>query len=114
MQDKLKEYGLNLRQSDSKNRDPIDFSIEDYEDNVAWAWGDRPDEAEVDCTHPYQCVEFGDDDEQGICALCGATCDWHWVDDGEGGRDREPHEWYPPKKTGGLIGEYLKEEQARW
>lgn len=34
--EQLKEYGLTVRESDSPERDIVDFSIEDGEDNVAW------------------------------------------------------------------------------
>ena len=26
-------------------------------------------------------IEYGDDDERGVCEECGATCDWHWEND---------------------------------
>ena len=64
---------------------------------------------------------------QGECAICGATCDWHYekevVNEGhdEDGnytcqveKERVPHEWYFPKKIGGIVGKYLKELQERW
>lgn len=130
MEDKLKEYGLKVywnRQEGRNSDDPddyyaIDFSIEDSEDNVAWVWGSAPGDVEVECNHPEECIEFGDDDEQGECKLCGAKCDWHWekewLDEGHGEdggcighevQTRHIDEWHCPKRPKGLIGEYLKE-----
>lgn len=124
MEEKLKEYGLNLRWSDDKEREPIDFSVEDEHDNVAWVWGSEPfNDVQVECNHPtdHGCVVFGDDDEQGECVLCGAKCDWHYEDDSGNvedyhwnGKSRCIDEWYYPKKIGGIIGEYLKELGQRW
>lgn len=31
------------------------------------------------CEHEN--IEYGDDDERGVCLDCGATCDWHWEKD---------------------------------
>ena len=109
MEDKLKEYGLEIWESDNPERQPIDFDISDKEDNVAWIWGDSLEDAEVECNHPYQCIEWGDDDEQGACLLCGATCDWHYEEDSEGHKEREPHDWYMARKASGLIGEYIEQ-----
>lgn len=122
MEDKLEEYGLEVRESDNPERQLIDFDISDEEDNVAWVWGDSPEDAEVECDHPYQCIEWGDDDERGVCLLCGATCDWHYenqvVSEGhdEDGRYtcqtadvRVPHDWYMPRKASGMIGEYIEQ-----
>ena len=36
MEKELKEYGLTIRESDNPERQLIDFTIEDEEDNVAW------------------------------------------------------------------------------
>lgn len=113
MEDKLKEYNLSLRESDSPNRDLIDFTIEDEEDNVAWVWGNRVDDVEWECNHPYQCVDFGDGEEQCECLLCGSFGDYHYDKDEEGHDVPEPHEWYPRRDVGGLIGDYLKEMQAK-
>lgn len=130
MEEKLKKYGLKVHwnESDNPDKEPIDFSIEDDEDNVAWVWGSEPfNDVQFECNHPYECTEFGDETEQGECLLCGATCDWHyeeeWEDDGHddegncvGHKVQEPviTEWYHPKKIGGMIGDYLKELQERW
>lgn len=107
MEEKLKEYGLTLRESDSQDRELIDFEICDDDDNVAWVWGGTPDDVEVECNHPYQCIEWGDDDERGECKLCGATCDWSYEEDDEGHKTKEPHTWHAPEKQGGIIGECL-------
>ena len=114
MENKLKDFGLELRESDNPDRQLIDFDICDEQDNVAWIWGDSLDDVEVECTHPYQCIEWGDEDEQGECKLCGATCDWHYEEDSEGNRVREPQEWYSPRYTEGLIDEYIKELRGKW
>ena len=121
MEDKLKEYGLKLHENDSPDRYEVDFTIEDSEDNVAWVWGYGLNDVEFECNHPYECVEFGDDDEQGQCMLCGSYCDYEikeeWLDEGhdEDGKcigkiiqTREPIEWYPRRNIGGIIGDYLK------
>ena len=31
------------------------------------------------CEHEN--IEFGDDDERGLCTDCGLTCTWHWESD---------------------------------
>lgn len=114
MENKLKEYGLNIRESDSIDRDNIDFSIEDKEDNVAWAWGDTFDDVEWECNHAY--VDYDENELVGECVLCGATCDCHReADTGNvedyywSGQRLVPHEWYAPTKVGGLISEYIEE-----
>ena len=114
---------LKIRESDDPDRQPVDFTVEDRHDNVAWVWGNNPqDDVQCECTHPtdHGCIEFGDDDEQGTCILCGAKCDWHYETD-EGnveeyywkGKSRCVDEWYYSKKIGGIIGEYLKELQDK-
>lgn len=114
VEDELKEYGLSIRESDNPEREPVDFSIEDNEDNVAWVWGNKPTDIDFECNHPYECVEFGDGSEQGECALCGSYCDYHYEEDDRGNKVPEPHEWYPRRTPGGLIGKYLEELQARY
>lgn len=128
MEEELGKYGLRIRWSDSPEREPIDFSIENDEDNVVWVWGSEPfSDVQIECNHPEECVQFGDDDEQGECAICGAKCDWQWTDDvvDEGhdedgayfahvGEVRQITEWYYPKKFGGIVGKYLKHLQEKW
>lgn len=116
MEEKLKEYGLKIYWNEDGNREePLDFSINDGEDNVAWVWGAHPvNDVNWECNHPYECVEFGDKDEQCECRLCGAFGDWHYVEDDKGNKVPEPHEWYPRRDVGGLIGEYIKELQEKW
>lgn len=110
MLDELKAYGLTLRESDSPDRDLVDFVIEDGGDSVASVWGNKPDDVDFECNHPYQCIEFGDDrEEQGECLLCGSWCDWHGVPNENGHAYPEPHEWYPRRTVGGIIGKYLTE-----
>lgn len=112
MEEELKEYDLKIRESDSPDRLPIDFSIEDDQDNVCWVWGENPYDVEVECDHPHQCIEFDDDETVGECALCGATCDWHYEVDWDSGykaSERTPHGWHRPEKIGGLVGKYLKQ-----
>lgn len=115
--EQLKEYGLAIRESDDPDRYEVDFNIEDGEDNVAWVWGHGLSkyedlEPEFECNHPYQCIDFGDGEEQGECLLCGSYCDYHYEEDDEGHKVPEPHEWYPRRNVGGLIGKYLKELEA--
>lgn len=109
MEEKLEEYGLNIRWSDNPNRELIDFSIEDARDNIAWVWGKTFDDVEVECNHPYECIDFGDGEEMGECLLCGATCDYYYEEDDEGNHIPEPSDWYRPRSVEGFIGEYLKE-----
>lgn len=112
--EQLKKYGLAIRENDDPNRYEVDFTVEDGEDSVAWVWGPglskyqelAPD---FECNHPYQCIDFGDGEERGECLLCGSWCDYHYEEDDEGHKVPEPHEWYPRRDAGGLIGKYLEE-----
>lgn len=113
MLDKLKEYGLKLHESDDPDRYEVDFNIEDDEDNVAWIWGHGLNDVEFECNHPYQCIDFGDGEEQCECLLCGSFGDYHFEEDDFGHKVPEVHEWYPRREAGGLIGEYLKELRAK-
>ena len=113
MNEELKKYGLAIRESDDPERQLVDFAVEDGDDNVAWVWGDSLNDVDWECDHPYQCIEFGDGTEQGECLLCGSYCDYHYEEDDEGHKVPEPHEWYPRRDVGGLIGSYLKEMQAK-
>ena len=106
--DKLKEYGLKIRWSDNPDASPIDFSIEDDQDNVCWVWGNSIDDIEVECDHPV--VEYDDDETVGECPVCGATCDWHWqmsADDGYTIKERVPHSWHKPEKPMGVVKDIL-------
>lgn len=40
---------------------------------IQWAIGQDLYECE------HEDIEWGDDDERGVCLNCGAECDWHWV-----------------------------------
>lgn len=108
----LKDLGLVVFESESPERQKIDFSISDEEDNLAWAWGDSPRDVDWECNHPYQAIEFGDGDEQCECTICGAFGDWHYEEDDKGNKVPEPHEWYPRRYVGGLIDQYIKETQG--
>lgn len=114
MEEKLKEYGLEIHYNDAENADPVDFNIADKEDNVATVWGQTLDDVEYECNHPHECIEFGDKDEQGECLLCGNYCDWHYEEDDEGHKIPEPHEWYFDRNVGGMIKQYLKELKDKW
>ena len=121
--EQLKEYGLTVHESEAPDREVIDFSIDDGNDNVAWVWGNGEPIAvdnkaydynyEVECDHAI--VEYGDDDEQGRCVVCGRTCDWHYekevVDNYPDSITevdvRVPHEWY--EGDGGIIKRYVEE-----
>lgn len=115
MQDKLKELGLNVRWSDDPDREVIDFSIDDGTDNVAWVWGSEPfNDIQIECNHPEEAIDYHYDDEnhQGRCEICGAICDvGHQASADDGYTINEPFvvEWYPVKKIGGIVGEYLEE-----
>lgn len=64
---------------------------------------DEPGERNFEeCPHLW--IDFGDDEDRGVCRGCGGTCDWHWVRD-EGSvedyffvsNEREVDRWYPPE-----------------
>lgn len=110
VEDELKDYGLSLRENDSPEREPVDFSVRDESGNeVASVWGAKSDDVDWECSHPSGYVEYEDDETQGECPLCGSYCDWHYEIDGERNKERVPHEWYPRQRAGGLIGKYLEE-----
>ena len=115
-----KEYHGNS--DDPDDYEPIDFSIDDGTDNVAWVWGSHPiNDVEVECNHPEEAIEWGDDDECGECLLCGDQCTWRWVEEEEYESDgvhsktgyKEIGEWIHTNNKG-MIGEYIKELQKRW
>lgn len=108
MEKKLEEYGLEFKESVDPNRQLVDFSIKEDEDEVFSCWGDRIDDVDWECQHPYQCVDFGDGEEQCECSLCGSFGDYHYEEDDEGNKVPEPHDWYPRRSVGGLVGEYLQ------
>lgn len=114
MEEELKEYGLHVEYSEADDREPIDFEIRDSHDELyATVWGSEPSyDVQIDCDHDF--VEYDDDETQGECPICGATCDWHYEEDDEGNKIRVPHEWYHPKKIGGIVGKELKRLQERW
>lgn len=130
----LKKYGLKVyhkehRQDreDPDDYEPIDFSIDDGTDNVAWVWGSEPfHDFEIECEHPEICIDWGDDDECGECLLCGDQCNWQWVEQTEyEGTDeygnveysdasyRDILDWHHTSNKG-LIGKYLKHLQETW
>lgn len=113
MLDKLKGYGLTFVENDDESREPIDFIIKEDNDGVAAVWGNKPDDVDFECSHPYQCIDFGDGEEQCECTLCGSFGDYHYDKDEEGHDVPEPHDWYPRRDVGGLIGEYLEELRER-
>lgn len=106
------DLGLLVRESDDPNRDKIDFSIEDGEDNVAWVWGNNATDLDWECNHPSQFIEYDDEETVGECLLCGSHCDWHReITDDDSNTYRVPHEWYPRKQVGGLIAKYISETE---
>lgn len=113
MLDELKDYGLTFVENDDESRERIDFIIKEGTDGVAVVWGNKPDDVDFGCSHPYQCIDFGDGEEQGECLLCGSYCDYHYEEDDEGHKVPEPHEWYPRREVGGLIGKYLEELRTK-
>ena len=111
--DELKNLDLVLYESESPDRQPIDFSISDGEDNVAWVWGDNHD-VDFECNHPSECIEYGDDEAVGECILCGSHCMWHKVVvDDEGNIGREPYEWFPRRDVGGVLKKLVDEQRAK-
>lgn len=113
MLDELKDYGLTFVENDDESRECIDFIIKEDNDGVVAVWGNKPDDVDFECSHPYQCIDFGDGEEQCECLLCGSFGDYHYEEDDEGHKVPEPHEWYPRRDVGGLIGEYLKELKGK-
>lgn len=110
----IEAYVLNVHNNDMSGGAGIDISITDEDDEVATIWGDSVKNIDWECKHPYQCVEFGDDvEEQGECLLCGSYCDWHKSPDENTPGYPEPHEWYPRRDAGGLIGKLLKKIEDR-
>ena len=122
MEDKLKEYGLHLEHSEAEDREPIDFEIRDENGELcATVWGSDPrNDVQVDCNHSI--VEYDDDDQRGVCKLCGATCDWHWekeVIDNYPDSIKEvgvrvPHNLYLPEHIKGIVEDCLKELRKKW
>lgn len=129
--EELDKLGLKKYESEDKDREPIDFSIANDEDNVAWVYGTYQTVAVdnkryeydtcVECNHPEEALDWGDDDECGECLLCGDQCLWHWEegqeyegtdDDGyvisSGYSDRVIDEWHHTDNKG-LIGKYLEQ-----
>lgn len=114
--------------SDPDDYEPIDFTIQDKSDDLVWVWGSHPtDDVAIECWHPDECIEWGDDDERGVCQLCGAECDWHYEDDVvDEGHDEEgdytakamqirvPDCWILPLRIGGLVGKYLRQMARKW
>lgn len=115
---------MKVIESDNPDRLPIDFTIEDDGDNVCWVWGTGEPVAidnsvysrdiNVECDHTK--ITYGDDDEQGECAICGARCDWHWEEDNGDvedyhweGRVRVPHQWYMSNVPAGMVKKCLEE-----
>ena len=113
MDQNLKEYDLHVEWSEAEDREPIDFEIRDDHDELyATVWGSNPtDDVQIDCGHV---VEYDDDETVGECVLCGATCDWHYEDNGEGHKEKIPHDWHRPEKIGGIVGRYLDERARNW
>lgn len=121
----IEKWGWNVYHNDAPDALPLDISVGDGEDNVAWVWGNDPkdiSQIEWECNHPAEDVEFGGDDERGECKLCGATCDWGWVKDvvSEGYDDEDKYfatvgearvisEWHNPKQISGVLWEYVHE-----
>ena len=115
MEEKLKEYDLHVEYSEAEDREPIDFEIrsDKLDELYATVWGSEPFyDVQIECDHDI--IEYDGDDMKGECVLCGALVDWHYEEDDEGNKVRTPHEWYHPKKIGGIVGRYLKKLQKEW
>lgn len=134
MKEELKKLGLTMshrehhgNSDDPDDYEPIDFTIDDGKDTVAQVWGSHPsNDVCIECDHPSEALDWGDDDECGECLLCGDQCMWHWEEgteyegtDDDGNvmsskwGDRVIDEWHHTDNKG-LIGKYLKELQDRW
>lgn len=137
MKEEFAKYGLKIytREMEHRNSDdpddyevfPVDFIIGDAEGEVAKVYGSHPiNDVEIECEHPEECLDWGDDDECGECLLCGAQCTWRLVEEEEyEGRDedgcimssktgyRDIAEWHRTDNEG-LIGKYLKELAKKW
>lgn len=109
----LEPYGLRVYENDAPDRQLVDISVGDKEGSIATVWGDSYSDLDFECDHPNICIEFSNSDEQCQCMLCGAYGDWHYEEDDKGNQVPEPHEWYPRRDLGGLMGQYLKELQAQ-
>ena len=100
---------------ENKNENQIQVVDTETGDVYANLWIDNlGDEIDIECDHDL--VEYEDDETQGECLICGATCDWHYeesADDGYIVKEPMPHDWHKPDKTGGVIGEYLKNLKAK-
>jgi len=120
MEEKLKEYGLNVHWSEAEDREPIDFSIDDGNDNVAWVWGSEPfNDVQIECNHPEEAIDYhyDEDHHQGRCEICGAWCDvGHQASADDGYIINEPFvvEWYQPNRIGGIVGDYIQELREKW
>ena len=77
------------RSKDDPEYLPIDFAVRLDEEAIAWVWGKSADDVEIECDHE---AEFGDDDEAGVCPICGAECIWHYETEWEDtGHDDDGH-----------------------
>ena len=54
----------------------------------------------LDCNHEN--IEWGEDDEMGVCLDCGGRCHWHWEEDAGNveeyywnGKERVIDSWEP-------------------
>ena len=121
--EELAERGLTVHFSEAEDREPIDFEISDGNDNVAWVWGSEPfKDVQVECNHPEECIEWGDDDECGECLLCGAQCHWHYEtetidnypDEIKEVKVRVPPDLFFHHGVSGIIGRYLEHLQKEW
>lgn len=134
-QDEMGKYGIKVYRKEYKPStddpddytEPIDVAFDIGGESVAWVWGSEPfRDYEIECSHPEECVDWGDDDECGECMLCGAQCSWRWVEETEyEGTDedgdiewsksayRDINEWHDTQNKG-IIGKYIKHLQKVW
>lgn len=118
----LKDMGLRAIRNDSDMDDTLlvirnlDDEKDEDEDDIAAVWGDV-DNPDWDCAHPSDFIEYSSDDEQGVCPICGATCEWHWAkaildDYPDSIREvevRKVDEWHEPSELSALLGKCLAE-----
>lgn len=114
----LEKYNLVVEYSEADDREPIDFEIRNEKDELcATVWGSEPfKDVQIDCEHDF--VEYSDDDnEMGVCPLCGAKCFWHWDIAYDGTaiiRERVIDGWDKSDGIGGIVGKELNRLKEKW
>ena len=123
--EELEKLGYKL--VDTKVDGGVNHEIQDSDGEIV-AWIMINDDGTVEdweCQHPEDITEFGDDDECGVCPICGAFCSWFWrktlVDEGHDedgnytgtmGEVRDITEWWnkTPEEFEGVFGELISDK----